>query len=147
MSQPVIVPERHEVWYTDGGSGFYVLRVAPSARPASSSSAATGVGGPSSPAGSCSLRQLSFRLHRTGSGPITKVRVFVSGRLALVHHGRDLRSVTVRLTGGQARTIRILTYDRKGLNRTSTRSISRCVKSRPHTRGRHSRARHLKPHP
>ncbi len=146
MSQPVIVPERREVWYTDGGSGFYVLRVASSAWPASSS-AATGGGGPSSPAGSCGLRQLSFRLHRTGSGPITKVRVFVSGRLALVHHGRDLRSVTVRLTGGQAQTIRILTYDRKGLNRTSTRSITSCVKSRPHTRGRHSRARNLKRNP
>ena len=28
MSQPAFVPARHEIWYTDGASGFYVLRVA-----------------------------------------------------------------------------------------------------------------------
>jgi hypothetical protein len=27
MSQPAIIPKRHEVWYTDGTTGFYVLRV------------------------------------------------------------------------------------------------------------------------
>jgi hypothetical protein len=39
MSQPAFVPERHEVWFTDGTSGFYALRVAddvwPGAAPAS----------------------------------------------------------------------------------------------------------------
>src|SRR3954451_11820738 len=38
MSQPAFVPERHEVWFTDGTSGFYALRVAddvwPGAAPA-----------------------------------------------------------------------------------------------------------------
>jgi hypothetical protein len=38
MSQPAFAPERHEVWYTDGGSGFYVLRVDPSVWPRSSAS-------------------------------------------------------------------------------------------------------------
>ena len=28
MSQPAFVPERHEVWFTDGTSGFYALKVA-----------------------------------------------------------------------------------------------------------------------
>lgn len=27
MSQPVIIPERREIWYTDGFGGFYVVRV------------------------------------------------------------------------------------------------------------------------
>jgi hypothetical protein len=27
MAQPAFVPERHEVWFTDGTSGFYALRV------------------------------------------------------------------------------------------------------------------------
>ncbi|MEA2180508.1 MAG: hypothetical protein QOG77_3805, partial [Solirubrobacteraceae bacterium] len=27
MSMPQIIPKRHEVWYTDGTTGFYVLRV------------------------------------------------------------------------------------------------------------------------
>ncbi len=34
MSQPAFVPERHEIWYTDGTTGFYVLRVADSVWPA-----------------------------------------------------------------------------------------------------------------
>jgi hypothetical protein len=34
MSQPAFVPERHEIWYTDGSSGFNVLRVADSVWPA-----------------------------------------------------------------------------------------------------------------
>lgn len=28
MSQPVVVPERREVWYSDGTAGFYVVRIA-----------------------------------------------------------------------------------------------------------------------
>ena len=35
MSQPAIVPSRREVWYTDGDTGFYVLRVAASVWPGS----------------------------------------------------------------------------------------------------------------
>jgi hypothetical protein len=27
MSQPAFAPERHEIWYSDGASGFNVLRV------------------------------------------------------------------------------------------------------------------------
>ena len=34
MSQPAIVPSRREVWYTDGATGFNVLRVAPEVWPA-----------------------------------------------------------------------------------------------------------------
>jgi hypothetical protein len=37
MSQPTIIPERHEIWYSDGGSGFYVLRVSPSVWPSGQS--------------------------------------------------------------------------------------------------------------
>jgi hypothetical protein len=27
MSQPAFDVARHEIWYTDGGTGFYVVRV------------------------------------------------------------------------------------------------------------------------
>jgi hypothetical protein len=40
MSKPAIVPERREVWYSDGTTGFYVLRVAADAWPAAASSSA-----------------------------------------------------------------------------------------------------------
>jgi hypothetical protein len=33
MSKPAIVPARREVWYSDGATGFYVLRVSPAAWP------------------------------------------------------------------------------------------------------------------
>jgi hypothetical protein len=33
MSQPAIIPKRREIWYTDGTSGFYVVRVAQSVWP------------------------------------------------------------------------------------------------------------------
>jgi hypothetical protein len=38
MSQPAIVPARREVWYTDGATGFYVVRVAASVWPGSAGS-------------------------------------------------------------------------------------------------------------
>jgi hypothetical protein len=34
LNQPVIVPERREIWFTDGTTGFYVVRVSPSIWPA-----------------------------------------------------------------------------------------------------------------
>ena len=34
MSQPAIVPSRREVWYTDGATGFNVVRIAPEVWPA-----------------------------------------------------------------------------------------------------------------
>jgi hypothetical protein len=33
MSMPQLIPERHEIWWTDGTSGFYALRVADSVWP------------------------------------------------------------------------------------------------------------------
>jgi hypothetical protein len=40
MSKPAIVPARHEIWYSDGATGFYVLRVASGVWPEPSSGAA-----------------------------------------------------------------------------------------------------------
>jgi hypothetical protein len=37
LNQPVIVPERREIWFTDGVSGLYVVRVSPSVWPAAAS--------------------------------------------------------------------------------------------------------------
>src|SRR4051794_35039687 len=43
MSEPAFVPERGEIWYSDGTSGFYALRMNPKVWPFSSSSDSTGV--------------------------------------------------------------------------------------------------------
>jgi hypothetical protein len=44
MSQPAIVPQRREVWYSDGATGFYVLRVSAAAWPAGGHPAAAAPG-------------------------------------------------------------------------------------------------------
>jgi hypothetical protein len=54
MSQPAFVPERREVWFTDGTSGFYALRVAQDVWP--------GAGAGTKAAHSCSGRRL-FAAH------------------------------------------------------------------------------------
>lgn len=55
MSSPTLIPERSEVWYTDGNSGFYAIKVTNAAWPPAAASpgtgrvselAATGDGGP-----------------------------------------------------------------------------------------------------
>ncbi|MEA2450500.1 MAG: hypothetical protein QOG63_2432, partial [Thermoleophilaceae bacterium] len=81
MSQPVIVPKRREVWFTDGTSGFYVLRVAKSAWPGA---AKRGKG----------CREPTVPQHvRLRSGVRTRVRV------RLTEDGQNVRGATVRLRG------------------------------------------------
>jgi hypothetical protein len=82
MSQPVIVPERREVWYTDGESGFYVLRVDKAAWP--------GAAKPGKPA--CAART-SPRHVRVGGGRTTSIKV------RLTKAGRSARGAVVTVTG------------------------------------------------
>jgi len=42
MSEPAFVPARHEVWFTDGTSGFYALKVTNGAWPGATTSAVRG---------------------------------------------------------------------------------------------------------
>jgi hypothetical protein len=96
MSQPAIIPERHEIWYTDGGSGFYVVRLSASIWPQDQAADHSGAAG--GPAASCSLGRLKFRLRPSRFGPIRRVRVLINGRTVLTRSGRRLTSITVRLS-------------------------------------------------
>ncbi len=70
MSQPTIVPERREIWYTDGSSGFNVLRVAERVWPA-------GAGGPGGAERAARLKLGAlFRTARSRR----KVRVAITAR-------------------------------------------------------------------
>jgi hypothetical protein len=139
MSQPAIIPARREIWYTDGGSGFYVVRVSPSVWPSGQAADLTAASSPGGPA--CALRRLTFRLHPTRFGPIHRVRVLVNGKLILARQGRRLRSVTVVLPGSGPQRVRIITYDRRGRAIRSVRRVGACAKTRPHSRGRGPRRR------
>jgi hypothetical protein len=82
MSQPVIVPERREVWYTDGESGFYVLRVDKRAWP---SKASTG-------GGACTARTRSRHV-RVARKQKTAIKV------RLTKAGKPARRATIRVKG------------------------------------------------
>ena len=93
MSQPAIVPSRREVWYTDGATGFNVVRVAPEVWPG-----APAGGGPGSAARGCLSR----------SAPIGRRGI---GRVRL---GMTRRALARRLPAPQRKTRRSWRWCVKG---------------------------------
>src|SRR3954462_331244 len=83
MSQPAFVPERREIWWTDGTTGFYVLRVAASVWPAGASARGEGA---------CTARTRSRQVRVRGG-----VRVAV--RVRLTRGGRRVAGAVVRVRG------------------------------------------------
>jgi hypothetical protein len=77
MSQPAFAPDRREVWYTDGESGFYDLRVDKAVWPQAKAPA-------------CTARTRSRHL-RVRRGQKTRIRV------TLTKGGKRVRGSTVRL--------------------------------------------------
>ncbi len=88
MSQPTFVPDRREIWYTDGESGFYALRVDKSVWPAAAGSGSTAPAG----GGACTARTRARHL-RVRRGATTGVRA------KLTRAGHRVRGATVRLRG------------------------------------------------
>ncbi len=89
MSSPTFVPERSEVWYTDGNSGFYNVKLAGWPFPASPSGAAsgdcTGDAGFRSVSATPKGRRVKLGFKRRRSGAV-KIEVFQ------VSHGRRIVS-------------------------------------------------------
>jgi hypothetical protein len=79
MSQPAFVPERREIWYTDGTTGFYALRVAKSVWP-------TAAGG------ACTAKTKARRVK-------VPRKLAVTVRAKLSKGGRPVRGAVVRLRG------------------------------------------------
>jgi hypothetical protein len=91
MSQPAFVPDRREIWYTDGESGFYAVRVDKSVWPAGNAAVGGGgSGGGSGGNGACTARTRSRHL-RVRRGQATVVHV------TLTKGGRKVGGTTVRL--------------------------------------------------
>ncbi len=105
MSQPAFVPERHEIWYTDGTSGFYALRVTNSVWP--SDAAASGAGG----ARTCKGRRaFPATVHVPRGARVRRATAFLAGkRLRITRPGRAVR----------------VQVDLKGLNRSSVSLVIR----------------------
>ena len=98
MSQPAFVPERHEIWFTDGTSGFYALRVADDVWPGSAPSPAPACAG-------ARLRTAHVTLPRRSH--VRSVQAVLGGkRVRASRSGRTL-SVPVDLRGSTKRTVRL----------------------------------------
>jgi hypothetical protein len=134
MSSPEFVPERGEIWYTDGGSGFYNVRVASGVWPFAAGSAP--------PAGSPSLglpstrrcaSRRSFRVTMRGiaRNRVRSLTVYVDGKRRAVRRGRTLK-VPVDLRGLPKGTVRVkvVARTRGGKRIVDERRYRTCVPRR-----------------
>ena len=132
MSSPAFVPERREIWYSDGNTGFYAIRVAKGVWPFSGADVDT------PGAGRCTdKRKFSFRLHHGPRTRVVRVLVFVNGKLRLRRRGHDIRRITLGRLPRKRFTVRIVATHSNGARLVSTRTYRGCKKSRPHVRGNH----------
>jgi hypothetical protein len=108
MSKPVVVPERREVWYTDGPTGFYVLRIDEHVWPKAGAAS-----------GSC-VRRRSFTATLRASSRLRRVRATLGGRRVPARRsGRSVR-VRVNLKRFGRRTARLMVRARLRSGRTVT---------------------------
>jgi hypothetical protein len=121
MSQPAFVPSRGEIWYSDGNSGFYALRIANGVWPFKSGS------------GGC-LRPstIGFKLHRMEGTRIVRVEAFVNGKRRLVRTGHDIKRVELKklVRSGKLR-VRIVATHNTGSRVLSQRTWNGCKKGKP----------------
>ncbi|MBA2348761.1 MAG: hypothetical protein H0V81_10750, partial [Solirubrobacterales bacterium] len=103
MSQPAFAPERREVWYTDGASGFNVLKLDERAWPAAAAS---------TPPRTCvSRRRFNATLRVRKGTRIRKATATLGGkRIRVRRTSRNRRSATVRvaLVGRVKSTVRLV---------------------------------------
>lgn len=105
MSQPVVVAERNEVWYSDGASGFYVLRldkdVVPSAAPAPASA-------PVATTRRCaSRRAFGVKVRLPKGAKATRIRARLGKRLLRGKQRGRYARFTVNLRGKPRKTVRL----------------------------------------
>jgi len=131
MSQPAFAPERGEIWYSDGTSGFYALKMDERVWPFKG----TGSGvAPTGPNPACvDTRKFSFRLGHAPGKRIIKVAVYVDGKLRNAARGRSLRRIAVKALPQGTFRVRIVSTQNNGQRRVSTRTYRGCTKGRPKT--------------
>ncbi len=122
MSQPAFVPERREVWYTDGTSGFYNVRIDRDVWDA----AVKGTGQPRC----ASRRRFPIRVRAPKRSSIRRVSAIVGGkRVRSTRSGRTVR-VVVDLRGRPRQAVNVVVRIRlrSGKLLTSRRSYRTCTK-------------------
>ena len=135
MSSVAFVPQRRELWYSDGNTGFYALRTFKGVWPFGSKRTR-----PKPRRRRCvDRRKFRFRVRRGRGARVVKVVVYVNGRRRLVRRGRDIRRITIRRLPRKRFVVKIVTTRANGVKSISRRVYRGCRKSRPRTVGRHPR--------
>ncbi|MDX6640598.1 MAG: hypothetical protein QOF12_1609, partial [Solirubrobacteraceae bacterium] len=121
MSQPAFDTARHEIWFTDGTSGFYALRVTNGVWPEAPKPAI---------AVRCASRPVfTLSLRRLRGNALRSARVYVDGRRVRVRHGagRWRAVIDLRAKAGKAVTVRLVGVTRHGRTVRETRRYRDCA--------------------
>jgi hypothetical protein len=124
MSQPAFAPERREIWFSDGTSGFYALRVDKSVWPADA---------PRAPARRCQARRrLLVKVRVPRGARVSRVRATLAGRRVRTVRRRGGLYAVVDLRRVSRRTARLVIRLRLvGGRRTTTSRVYRlCPRAR-----------------
>jgi hypothetical protein len=125
MSQPAFAPARGEIWYSDGDSGFYAVRITNGVWPFTSG----GTSGCLRPA------SIGFKLHRVAGTRVVRVEAFVNGKRRLVQTGHDIKRIELtKLVRSGKLTVHIVATHNTGSKVVSDRSWNGCKKGRPTVR-------------
>jgi hypothetical protein len=125
MSKPAFVPERREIWFSDGPTGFYVVRVDKSVWPQDATRSQNSV---RSPEANCMTRRSRF-LVRVRAPRGAKVRATLAGkRMRIVRRGRA-RYAVVDLSGvrGSAARLVVVVHTAHGRTRKTSRVYHLCT--------------------
>ena len=125
MSKPAFAPERREIWWSDGTSGFYVLRVDKSVWP----------GAARSPAQPCQSRRRYLVKARAPRGArVRSARATLAGRRIPVVRRKHGYYAVVDLRYVSRGTKRLVIRSRLGGRRTATTRRTYRLCSKPHRR-------------
>ena len=129
MSGPDFAPSRGEVWYTDGNSGFYDVRLDKGVWPFPAGSGAPKPGACLRPS------RVPFKLHRVKGTRIVGVTAYVNGKRRLRRRGHDIKRVVLgRLPRGRHLKVRIVATHSTGAKVVSVRTWNGCKKGKPRLR-------------
>ncbi|MCW2966904.1 MAG: hypothetical protein JWM71_676, partial [Solirubrobacteraceae bacterium] len=122
MSQPAFIPKRHEIWFTDGTSGFYALKVVNGVWPAAPKKA------PVIPVRCASKRRFTIHLKHPNGDPLRSARVYVDGKRVKVLHGAKRLRAVINLRGKAKKivTVKVTGVTRSGKHVHETRRYHTC---------------------
>jgi hypothetical protein len=130
MSQPAFAPERHEVWFTDGTSGFYALKVADDVWPGAAPAATGGAGGSTGARRCAGRRRFTVHVRLPRGARVRDVRATLGGRrIRAARSGRTLRvRVDLRGMSKSVVTLRVRVRLRDGRTVRTVRVYHPCTR-------------------